>query len=248
MSFVNLSPRLPFRPYGTPHAVHMVSTWFPRRTLPIDLRFWNQEWIHISCPWTTLELFNSSYNCEIMSSTTMDLKAQATAVYTPKYRASILEPPPPPAGLKANYDGPNSAGMFYIAFTVFFYFFTFSFTAMRVYTKAFLTRSLGWDDCTSMLTPMSTKTNPGSDTCVIAAVRRKINWAWTQTNWGSAFYLSGLLHPSEVGGSRFFTFYNFANGINSGHSRYGAIRLEYSMDCCTKWGLWEGKTLIGLWL
>lgn len=222
----------------------MPSICFQGRTLPSGLTIWDQEWIDIGCPWTTLELFKSNSNwlelfksnsnCKIMSSTTMDLRAQATALYTPEYRASIFEPPPPPPGIKANYNGPNSAGMFYIAFTVIAYLLSFTFTATRVYTKTFLTRSLGWDDCTSMLTPMSMKTNPGSDTCVTAAVLRKMNRAWTQANWGSAFYSSGPFHPSEVGRSRFFPSYSLLMEsivATLGMGRYGwNVRLTVAQN------------------
>lgn len=60
---------------------------------------------------------------------------------------TITEPIPPPEGIEANFDGPNSNGTAYIVIAVIGILLATFFTAVRIYTKAILTRSLGWDDC-----------------------------------------------------------------------------------------------------
>ena len=76
-----------------------------------------------------------------------DLRAEALAFYTTEYRASIIDPDPPPPGVETNFDGPNTYGNFYIFCAIFGFVLSTVFTAMRLYTKGFMTRALGWDDC-----------------------------------------------------------------------------------------------------
>lgn len=56
------------------------------------------------------------------------------------------DPTPPPPGVEANFNAPNTNGTAYIIVAVIGIFFATVFTAVRVYTKGILTRSLGWDD------------------------------------------------------------------------------------------------------
>lgn len=60
---------------------------------------------------------------------------------------SIPETLPPPEGIEVNYDAPNTNGTAYIVIAVIGIFLATLFTVVRIYTKAILTRSLGWDDC-----------------------------------------------------------------------------------------------------
>lgn len=53
---------------------------------------------------------------------------------------------PPPPGIEANFNAPNTNGMAYIIVAVIGIFLATLFTAVRIYTKGILTRSLGWDD------------------------------------------------------------------------------------------------------
>lgn len=56
------------------------------------------------------------------------------------------DPTPPPPGVVANFDGPNTRGTAYIIIAVIGICLATIFTLVRVYTKGILTRSLGWDD------------------------------------------------------------------------------------------------------
>lgn len=60
---------------------------------------------------------------------------------------TIPDPLPPPEGIEANYDAPNTNGTTFIIIAVIGILLATLFTAVRIYTKAVLTRSLGWDDC-----------------------------------------------------------------------------------------------------
>ena len=60
---------------------------------------------------------------------------------------TIPDPEPPPPGIIANFDGPNTNGTALIVVAVIGIFIATFFTVVRVYTKSILTRSLGWDDC-----------------------------------------------------------------------------------------------------
>ena len=61
------------------------------------------------------------------------------------------EPIPPPEGIEANFDAPNTNGTVYIVIAVIGMLLATLFTLVRIYTKAILTRSLGWDDCKASL-------------------------------------------------------------------------------------------------
>lgn len=56
------------------------------------------------------------------------------------------EPLPPPPGIEADLNAPNTNGTAYIIVAVIGIFLATVFAVVRVYTKAILTRSLGWDD------------------------------------------------------------------------------------------------------
>lgn len=53
----------------------------------------------------------------------------------------------PPPGVKQNFINPKSNAGSAIAVTVVFTVITFIFVCMRLYTKFFVSRSKGWDDC-----------------------------------------------------------------------------------------------------
>lgn len=61
------------------------------------------------------------------------------------------EPLPPPPGIEADLNAPNTNGTAYIIVAVIGIFFATVFVVVRLYTKAILTRSLGWDDCNYFL-------------------------------------------------------------------------------------------------
>lgn len=61
------------------------------------------------------------------------------------------EPVPPPPGIEADLNAPNTNGTAYIIVAVIGISFATVFAVVRVYTKAILTRSLGWDDCKDFL-------------------------------------------------------------------------------------------------
>lgn len=63
------------------------------------------------------------------------------------YRASTPEPWAPPNGIKPNYHGSNPNGTVYIVVTVIGLTLATMTTLTRIYTKAFIKRCLGWDDC-----------------------------------------------------------------------------------------------------
>lgn len=53
----------------------------------------------------------------------------------------------PPPGIEANFNAPNTNGTAIIIVAVIGIFLATFITAVRIYTKGILTRSLGWDDC-----------------------------------------------------------------------------------------------------
>ena len=59
---------------------------------------------------------------------------------------SYADPSPPPPGVVANFNDPNTNGTAYIIVAVIGLFLATFFTWVRIYTKGILTRSLGWDD------------------------------------------------------------------------------------------------------
>lgn len=63
------------------------------------------------------------------------------------YRASTPEAWAPPDGVEPNYDGSNPNGTAYIVVTVIGLTVATMTTLTRIYTKAFIKRCLGWDDC-----------------------------------------------------------------------------------------------------
>lgn len=71
----------------------------------------------------------------------------ATFTYDAAYRASTAEAFEPPAGVTPNYYGPNVNGTVYIVVTVIGLVLATTMTLIRLYTKAFIKRHLGWDDC-----------------------------------------------------------------------------------------------------
>lgn len=52
--------------------------------------------------------------------------------------------PPPPGGV-----APNDRGTAFIVIVLLTFVIAMTFGGIRIYTKAFITRALGWDDCTS---------------------------------------------------------------------------------------------------
>lgn len=63
------------------------------------------------------------------------------------YYDQYRPPSPPPPGVTADVGGPNPLGVFYIVISIFLLVLATAFVAMRFYTKAVLTRAMGWDDC-----------------------------------------------------------------------------------------------------
>lgn len=53
----------------------------------------------------------------------------------------------PPDGVTPDFNSPNPLGALYIAIATCLLIISTMFVAMRLYTKIFLTRSPGWDDC-----------------------------------------------------------------------------------------------------
>lgn len=53
----------------------------------------------------------------------------------------------PPPGVEPNFVNPESTASTAIAVTVLFTVIMFIFVCMRVYTKLFVSRAKGWDDC-----------------------------------------------------------------------------------------------------
>lgn len=58
--------------------------------------------------------------------------------------APVVTPPP---GVTPNFDAPNPNGTALIVVSIIAIVCTTTVVAARLYTKAFLTRALGWDDC-----------------------------------------------------------------------------------------------------
>lgn len=53
----------------------------------------------------------------------------------------------PPSGITPNFDKPNTRGIAFIVVCLLLFTISTIFCGMRVYTKAFITRAVGWDDC-----------------------------------------------------------------------------------------------------
>lgn len=78
------------------------------------------------------------------------------------------EGPPPPEGYP-----PNVRGIVIIVILLLSLVISMSFGAIRIYTKAFITRALGWDDCKSLERTMRTSQMTDChivDTCIITMV------------------------------------------------------------------------------
>lgn len=76
--------------------------------------------------------------------------------------------PPPPEGYS-----PNVRGIVFIVILLLSFLIATSFGGIRIYTKAFITRALGWDDCkfhegTMRISRMTD--GHGVDTCIITMV------------------------------------------------------------------------------
>lgn len=73
----------------------------------------------------------------------------ATFTYNAAYRASTAGPYDPPDGvnLTPNYYAPNVNGTAYIVVTIIGLILATIMTLIRLYTKAFIKRYWGWDDC-----------------------------------------------------------------------------------------------------
>ena len=54
---------------------------------------------------------------------------------------------PPPPGVVSNFENPPSEATSIITVTAVFLAFMLAMVMMRIYTKGWIIRSLGWDDC-----------------------------------------------------------------------------------------------------
>lgn len=63
-----------------------------------------------------------------------------------KFHDTRPDPVPPPPGVEANFDGPNTNGHIFIAVAIIGILLATISSFMRAYTKAVLTRSFGIDD------------------------------------------------------------------------------------------------------
>ena len=75
---------------------------------------------------------------------------------------STPDPSPPPPGIEANFNAPNTNGTAIIIVAVIGVFLATVFTAVRIYTKGIMTRSLGWDDCKNPLFSSSSSSSSSS--------------------------------------------------------------------------------------
>ena len=74
----------------------------------------------------------------------------ATTEFTTRneaFLAATVMPIPPPAGVTPNFDKHNVNGLIFIVISLVMVLLALTFTIIRIYTKAILTRALGWDDC-----------------------------------------------------------------------------------------------------
>lgn len=65
------------------------------------------------------------------------------AVFPDTYPDPYMDPPP---GVGADFDIPNHRGTAFIVVCILFFILATAFGGIRVYTKAFITRAMGWDD------------------------------------------------------------------------------------------------------
>ena len=62
------------------------------------------------------------------------------------FLAATMRPNPPPAGVTPNYNKHNVNSPIFIVISLAMMLLALTFTIIRTYTKAILTRALGWDD------------------------------------------------------------------------------------------------------
>ena len=71
-----------------------------------------------------------------------------TAIYTPEYRASMMNFTNAPPGVEVHYEhAPNGRGIGYIVVSILLLLISTIIVALRFYTKIILIRAPGWDDC-----------------------------------------------------------------------------------------------------
>lgn len=108
---------------------------------------------------------------------------------------------PPPPGVTPNFTNPLSNQNKIIDVNIAGLVFVLVFFAMRIYTRTFITRSLGWDDC--KFRPLAQCAQPSDqtlDTCIIAFVRFHMLIecfvAWLNISRCLSWFM--LLRPSNV--------------------------------------------------
>lgn len=79
---------------------------------------------------------------------------------------------PPPPGVIPNFVNPKSTAGEATAVTIVFTIVMLLFVLVRMYTKIFVSRSRGWDDCTCAVNPVSIKSllMAPIDVCILACV------------------------------------------------------------------------------
>ncbi|MCJ1422916.1 hypothetical protein MMC29_000796 [Sticta canariensis] len=77
----------------------------------------------------------------------------ATFANRASYLAATSVGKPPPPGVTPNFDAPNPNGVFMIVANVVGVTLCFTITAMRLWTKGVLMRTVGWDDCLTSAFP-----------------------------------------------------------------------------------------------
>ena len=73
--------------------------------------------------------------------------ATTTSLDRAAFLASTLAPGAPPPGVTPNFHGPNTNGTVFIVISILGLIPTTMITATRLWTKGYLIRTLGWDDC-----------------------------------------------------------------------------------------------------
>lgn len=94
-----------------------------------------------------ISVFNMSASAAMVSASSI-LAASAAAAYASTFPVDLsatITPPPPPPGVTANFsESRNGTAVIAISFVAIIC--TTSVVCARLYTKAFLTRALWWDD------------------------------------------------------------------------------------------------------
>ena len=57
----------------------------------------------------------------------------------------------PPPNVLPNPDAPNPRGIIFIVICLLLFTISIIFVGVRLYTKAFITRAIGWDDCENLI-------------------------------------------------------------------------------------------------